>query len=336
MNQRTHAWIAVRAIALLSDKDADSNLVALLKPHTNRAAIGAWLPDKADIKRGGGNTQHHVLKNLPYQGSDKARFIAKKDELLGRLIGGSAVRAFLQADNKLSAGWWSKPYKADPAPGQHVANRAMAIGTMLRDLLIVGDEEVDELVPGAVSFITRLDVNARTRSEQAALYLFMLSHFIADACMPCHCDGRKMMGYDEGLHMELEKHWATKIGTSFDEVKLNPENGPSPDSDSVINAAREVDLKFSLTFDDAIPEYPAKRDLWLETIDMARASFAVAALIASLDQFPHSDENAHPTFGELFGGRDDFLTGMDKAVLHDAVANTAMAWTYIWTKVTQN
>jgi hypothetical protein len=103
-----------------------------------------------------------------------------------------------------------------------------------------------------------------------------------------------------------------------------------------MDSARAVDTIFGLIYDDAIPGYPPKRDLWLETIDMARASFAVAALIASPTQFAYDDENVHSTYGELFAGRDDFRTAMDEAVLHDAVVNTATAWTHIWTKVSKN
>jgi hypothetical protein len=336
MNQRTHAWIAIRAIALLSDQGGHKNLVRLLAPHVNRAAIGAWLPDKADTKRGGGQTQHHVLKNMPYAGNDKARFIAKKKTLLHRLGGSPKVRLLLQNDSALSAEWWGTPYKADPPPGQHVANRAMAVGTMLRDLLLVGNPEVDALVPGAVQFLPLLDVNALTRSEQAALYFFMLSHFVADACMPCHCDGRRMMGYDEGLHMEMESHWSRMIGTAFDEKKLNPKCSPSPSSESVMDAARAVDTKVGLVFENSLPEFPANRDIWLEVIDMARASFAVAALIVSPGQFSYSDDSARSSFDKLFEGRDVFLSDMDRAVLQDAVVNTAMAWIHIWKKVSKN
>src|SRR5512147_3009988 len=127
MNQRTHAWIAVRAIALLADQDQNKEMVKMLSPHARRAAIGAWIPDLADAKRGGGQTQHHVLKNLPYDGADKKRFVAPKDVLLDRLAGGVATKAFLAGDDVLSKKWWSTPFKAHPSPGQHVANRAMGL-----------------------------------------------------------------------------------------------------------------------------------------------------------------------------------------------------------------
>jgi len=65
VNQRTHSWIAVRAIALLEDEGASKNLVKLLKPHARMATVGAWIPDQVDAKRGGNKTENHVLKIEP-------------------------------------------------------------------------------------------------------------------------------------------------------------------------------------------------------------------------------------------------------------------------------
>ena len=51
MKQATHAWIAVRAIALLEDSGLCPGLVSMLKPHAREAAIGAWIADEADSFR---------------------------------------------------------------------------------------------------------------------------------------------------------------------------------------------------------------------------------------------------------------------------------------------
>ena len=55
MKQRTHTWLAIRAIALLEDSGAAPGLVKLLKPYVNSVAIGSWIPDLADSKRGSGD-----------------------------------------------------------------------------------------------------------------------------------------------------------------------------------------------------------------------------------------------------------------------------------------
>ena len=102
------------------------------------------------------------------------------------------MSAYLESDEVLEDEWWDQPYKADPQPGQHLANRTMSLCTTLTDLLILGDREVAPLVPGRVSFANQLDDEARSSAEQIATYFFNLSHFVADSCQPCHCDARKL------------------------------------------------------------------------------------------------------------------------------------------------
>ncbi|MCI5219769.1 MAG: hypothetical protein D3914_11440, partial [Candidatus Electrothrix sp. LOE2] len=82
MNQRTHAWIAVRAVALLEDEGSCPELVNLLKPLVKSAAVGAWIPDKRDAKIGGADTDNHILKMAPYNGPQRERFTLPKQELL--------------------------------------------------------------------------------------------------------------------------------------------------------------------------------------------------------------------------------------------------------------
>jgi hypothetical protein len=208
MNQRTHTWLAIRAVALLEDAGVASGLVSMLKPHVQNASVGAWIPDMQDTKKGSGDIDNHVFKMKPYKGQETWRFTMKKAQLLKILGAERAMSTFLREDRTLSSAWWSAPYKADPAPGQHLANRAMALTTTLIDLLILGDTDVARLVPGEVSFAPQLDPEARTRSEQVAMYAFMMSHFVADSCMPCHCDARPLSAYAGGVHKELEEHWA--------------------------------------------------------------------------------------------------------------------------------
>ena len=203
MNQRTHTWIAIRAIALLKDEGKEKNLVSLLKPHARKASVGAWIPDQMEAKRGGagGSIDNHVLKIEPYKGREKERFIAQKDKLLQRIGMYRMTAQFLKDDNYLDAEWWSAPYKGDiPKQGQHLPNRSMALSTMMKDLLLMGNKRVDSLIPGEIRFAQYMDPKMRTTEEAAAMYFFMLSHFIADTCMPCHCDGRRLAGYSKGLH----------------------------------------------------------------------------------------------------------------------------------------
>ena len=347
MDQRTHSWIAIRAIALFEDKNDEDNLVRLLKPHARKASVGAWIPDQVDAKRGGAgsSTDNHIFKMEPYKGTQRERFITKRDELLSHLGNHRQTARFLQ-DHRASLPdkWWAEPYKGDvKKPGQHLPNRAMALSITLKDLLLMGDPKVDHLIPGDVRFAQYMDPEARTREEAAAMYFFMLSHFLADVSMPFHCDGRKLAGYDEGLHKELEDYWSRRVGTGFEKKNLLQDNSnltPAQalaDSNQVLNQARDLDAKFGLKFGmAAIPDLLPKHDVWLEVMHLCRASFAVASIAAPYEQYPYDDPQARAPFDTVLGGQNQkLLDSMTQAVLHDAVLNTAIVWKHIWHKVAQ-
>ncbi len=142
MNQRTHTWLAIRAIALLEDSNGPKGLVKILKDNVKGAAIGCWIPDLQDTKKGSGDIDNHILKMKPYQGNNRTRFIKKRKELIDQLGQERKVCEFLSdRDSVLGAEWWNTPYKAEPTPGQHLANRSMALSTTLIDQLILGDKK---------------------------------------------------------------------------------------------------------------------------------------------------------------------------------------------------
>lgn len=336
MNQRTHAWIAVRTIALLEDGKKDKNLVKLLKPHAGKAAIGAWIPDLADAKRGGAKTENHIFKIMPYKGKDKERFIARKHDTLDRLGEKRLMHEYIDTDTSLKPAWWDKPYRGDiKKPGQHLANRSMALSVMMLDLLIMGDNTVDKLLPGKVSFAKYIDKNARTQEEQVALYFFMLSHFVADSCMPCHADGRYLAGYSRGLHNKLESEWSKLVGTKFDKSKMLPAS-MSVSPDEILKESRKVDEKF-----DNIPFKPKSipnmvaGDVWLEIINVCRGSFAVASIIAPPKKYGYKSKKLAP-FSTVFGNAESQkFKDMSKMVMHDAVLNNAVIWRHIWRKASK-
>ena len=154
----------MRAIALLEETNSDQDLVSFLMLKASLPAIGAWIPELIDARRSGARVQHHVLKMLPpLKPSDKfaERFVAKKADLLKRMGGGFETRGFLERDSSLSEEWWARPYRAEPKPGQSFADRAMALATTLRDLLIIGDPVLvlnpDTVTrPGALRVCARL------------------------------------------------------------------------------------------------------------------------------------------------------------------------------------
>lgn len=331
MKQRTHAWLAVGAIALLEESGEADNLVKLIAPHAKTAAIGAWLPDLNDAKAGFGSLDNHVLKMEVYAGALPERFTMSREVLIDHLGADRKVTELIGDENALNNDWWSTPYRADPPPGKHLANRAMAFATMIVDLMILGDSKVDQFVPGKIGFVEDMDKQALTRKEQLATYFFMLSHFIADACMPCHCDARKLSAYDHGVHKVLESRWNTKITTYFEKDKILASTAKAS---VVINKAREIWKSLDITFAEGVPDLHEGHDTWLDTIYVCRASHALANIIVPYRDFPHNTDEL-PALLDLYPGNtgDDRLKGFDRAILHDAILNIAMTWKHIWGKL---
>jgi hypothetical protein len=335
MNQRTHAWIAIRAIRLLEDEGQSQGLVNLLKPYAKGAAIGAWIPDKRDAKLGTASTQNHIFKIGMYIGSPelKSRFIVDKAKMLKFLNPQRMIKNLIENNTHiLDSNWWNQPYKAEAPPGKHLANRAMALSISNIDQILLGDTTVRTIIPYQVDFLDRLPIGIRYNSGQAALFFFMLSHFIADSLMPCHCDDRDLSDYDAGLHKELEAHWSDKIVDTFDEEKIT---GSDYDNEKILDLAQTVDTNFNVSFNNQV--LPLKsQDVWEEVVMLCRASFAVASIIAPPDAFPYKPgSQVKTTFNQLFRqgqANQALLAELDRAVMHDAVVNVAMFWKDIWKK----
>lgn len=332
MKQRTHTWLAIRAIALLEDSKAAPGLVGLLKPHVNSVAIGSWIPDLADAKRGSGDIDNHVFKMKPYDGPNKERFIKNKQKTLRELGPARLMSRFITDWGAgLGSEWWNSAYKATPTPGEHLANRAMALTTTLIDQLTLGDSKVSSLIPGgAGSFARSLDPNARTRVEEVATHFFMLSHFIADSCQPLHCDARIMAGFSNGVHKELEQHWDKRVGTYFDKNRLLK---TTDTAQTILKKARAVDQELGIQFEDDVPKIIAG-DTWLEILSVCRGSFAISNILVSPDIIPYGSKK-RTTFKTVFEAPSvdvQLLENLDKAVLHDAVLNIAMIWKEVWAK----
>lgn len=346
MNQSVHAWIAIRAIGLLEEEKNNSELVELLKPNVRKAAIGAWIPDLDDAKRGGasGTTDNHIFKIGPYDRPDKVYYITDKSNLLKQIGRYRMLGDFLFSDDSLSAEWWKTPYKGRiKRAGQHIPNRAMAMSVMLKDLLLMGDRQIDHLIPGNVEYADKIDPNALTKGEAATTYFFMLSHFIADASMPCHCDGRDLADYGAGLHNKLEEHWSTIIGDAFKQKNLLPKKFYVPianinsDSDQILDQAKAVSDKLGLKFNNhIIPGLGPKNDEWKELVFKCRASFALSSIIAPPDSYDYNNSKKRAPFNVVFGGANkELLDEVDRIVLNDAVLDTAIIWKNVWKKVSK-
>jgi hypothetical protein len=330
MEQRTHAWIAIRAVALLEEKNEVPDLLEMLKPQVPAAAIGAWLPDKTATRHAHGRIENHIFKMepLPPRHEQAARFTTTRQQLTARLGATRRVSQFLQQDTSLPDQWWQAPYKADAPPGQHIPNCVNGMRLTVADLLAMGNLQLQKLTHRAPKELKDMAPAALTEAEQAAVYFMMISHFIADASMPCHCDKRPLAKYGNGLHEKLEEHWASRLDALFDQAKLL-QTTKTPDA--LLDSARKADRSLGLKFPDPVPGFAKGRDAWLEMVDVCRGSFALSSIIAPPDRCPYGQEKLMP-FADAFRGADgrDLLARVDQTVLHDAVLNTAMVWKDTW------
>lgn len=195
MKQYSHAWLAFMAIKRLEDKNLElspddqkfaGNLIKWFKDHKDGVINGAWYPDEL-IKD---MADKHVLKFAPY---DKAppgtvsippeKIAALPNEYLILRYGEqSPVRqkAFNVVD-----------------PSDNLPDRCESIAESVIDHLKVLEHE-EKGSPVSPT------------NNQVALWLFMLSHYVADAHVPVHCDSRQ---FSEGknIHGLMEKAWDDEI-----------------------------------------------------------------------------------------------------------------------------
>jgi hypothetical protein len=182
MKQYTHGWLAFMAVKRLKDvvpritdknKSVARSLVRWIMHHEDGIIQGAWYPD-AVIKD---MANSHVLKITPSS----------------------------QASNQF-----------DTLPSTHLVYSHMR-NSQLKDKSF--DIEEDDNLPDRCESITHSVIdNAKMQKWEAkgspvaptsnhiALLFFMLSHYIADAHVPLHCDSRKFSSGAD-IHGRMEQEW---------------------------------------------------------------------------------------------------------------------------------
>ncbi|NOR54130.1 MAG: hypothetical protein GQ536_08600 [Candidatus Aminicenantes bacterium] len=184
MKKYTHAWLAFMAIKRLettkiNDKDQKyaNNLITWFKNHKDDVTQGAWYPDMI-IKD---MASSHVLKITP---SDEAENKFKK-----------LPTSYLNYQYGKSSPLKKKSFTVEK--NDNLPDRCESIAHSVIDHLKMQESE------NKGSPVSPTD-------NQIALLLFMLSHYVADAHMPFHCDSRR---FSEGknLHGHIESKWDKKI-----------------------------------------------------------------------------------------------------------------------------
>jgi hypothetical protein len=184
MKKYTHAWLAFMAIKRLEDTSISeenrkyaNSLINWFKSHKDCVVQGAWYPDEV-IKD---MATSHVLKLTPLSDSDVKFKILPNTYMNYQYGKTSPVRSMSFTIEK----------------GDNLPDRCDAIAHSVVDHLKLQEHE-EKGSPVSPS------------DNQIALLLFMLSHYVADAHMPLHCDSRQ---FSEGinLHDHIEGEWEKMI-----------------------------------------------------------------------------------------------------------------------------
>lgn len=189
MKQYTHAWLAFMALKRLEKakipvtyQSKAKLLIKWFNNHRDFVIQGAWYPD-AIIKD---MATSHVLKYKPNEDSKENRFRKLPNEYHLFKIG-------------KTSGLYKQTYTIE---GGNLPDRCEAIAHSIVDNLKMQESEEKG------SPISPTD-------NHIATLFFMLSHYIADAHMPLHCDARSFSSNND-IHARIEKEWDDIIRNTYE------------------------------------------------------------------------------------------------------------------------
>lgn len=191
MKKFTHAWIAFKAIQRLRDAQlTDENrafadiLIRYFSDHKDGVIRGAWYPDTVIVDNG----TSHVMKYVPVAAPPGSPVPAMDFRVL-------PSKSLIYQNGRNSA-LHNKAFTIDSM--YNLPERCEALSHAVIDNLRIMDREPkgSPLSPTA---------------NHAALVLFMLSHYIADAHMPLHCDDRPGTVHGFNLHDAVEDVWNQEV-----------------------------------------------------------------------------------------------------------------------------
>ena len=304
MKQYTHAWLAMMAIKRLEKttlsknyrKNADS-LIKWFKNNRDFVVQGAWYPD-AVIKD---MATSHILKYKPDATSKVKTFRKLPSTYHLKSIG-------------KESGLHNKPYTIERG---NLPDRCESLAHSIIDNLKMQESE-DKGSP-----ISPTD-------NHVATIFFMLSHYIADAHMPLHCDSRPFSD-ESNIHAHIEHEWDEAVrdcySLDFDNERFfyNPEGYPlKTDSNSVIDWLEQeiIDRKFSLSWGTG------NSNTWDFMASITQYSYLTAYKMIPEQYTPTNlSWNAFQALNTGYSFED-----YSKYLLIDSIDSIAKVWLRVWIK----
>jgi hypothetical protein len=214
----THAWLAFMAIKRLeqaklsnTNRRYATSLITWFKSHKDDVLQGAWYPDSV-IKD---MANSHVFKITPStQASNKFKRLPT---------------AYLNYQYGKSFPLRKSSFKVEA--GDNLPDRCESIAHSVIDHLKMQETE-DKGSP------------VTPTNNQIALLLFMLSHYVADAHMPLHCDARR---FSEGmdLHGRVEGEWNDMVKRYYQIDEANERFFYDPHSYPLRDSSHEQEYQTS-------------------------------------------------------------------------------------------
>jgi hypothetical protein len=331
MNQPTHAMLAVEAyrkIAAASKtpegkKNKLPGLERLLGANLKDVVVAAWLPDALikDMLFG------HVFKNSRYIGDQSARFSINKEDLKKHLADNAQVPKV--AFDLVPDPWWSVPYRVKDNGG-HLPARVNALSQTVRDMFKMGDSDVVALTGIKSKGSEIVAKNILFSPRNIATNLWMMSHYIADAHMPFHCDNRALASTaKQKTHGKFEDLWGKQVSMLFHTTEILKKT-----TDEILAAKLPTNSKFAgIDYGQEIPPLKNSGDPWKEAVYICRVSFAssyalVPPNIAEVDN-QDKEVSLEDILSPLFCGETRFWD-ISRAIMTDAVNSIAMFWQDAW------
>ncbi len=205
MHQFTHAWLAFMAIKRLEEKipKLDDNerkyyekLIHWFQNNKDCVIQGAWYPDKVIVD----NSTSHILKIEPYNPTNKDAIDIDVERGRKKVVQKEGFKKL--PEEYLSYSRWGKNSTLRQQPF------VIDMKTNLPDRCETFTETVIDHFK--MQFHERKGSPISPTSNQVSFLFFMQSHYIADAHVPLHCDGRS---FSEGknFHAKLEEAWEKKV-----------------------------------------------------------------------------------------------------------------------------
>jgi hypothetical protein len=330
MNQSTHAWLAVQAyrkVAAASKtpegkKNRLDGLEKLLGSNLRDVVVAAWLPDSLikDMSFG------HVFKNSVYTGDQKERFRIDKKDLKSHLPQDAEIPK--KAFDLVPDAWWNGIYRVKENSGGHLPARVNALCQTTRDMLRMGDKDVQELT-GVQSEGARIIADSLLYSPRdIAMMLWMMSHYIADGHMPFHCDNRALASSSaQKTHLAVEDLWGEEVPDLF-----HADSVLRKSAEEILAAECAGEFK-DLDLGRTIKPLKNEGDPWKEAVYICRASFAASYALVPPEIAPVDDKTKKVGLVDMlnngFCGKDRFWN-ISRAIMMDSSNSIAMFWQDAW------